>query len=125
MQIEMMKSKIHRATVTDADLTYEGSISIGPELIKAAGFFVNEKVDIYNCNNGQRFTTYVIKGKNKEITLNGAAARLVQKGDLVIIVSYCLVDLKKAEQHLPQVVFVDGKNKITEKRQERAVGARS
>jgi aspartate 1-decarboxylase len=122
MQIEMMKSKIHRATVTDADLTYEGSISIGPELIKAAGFFVNEKVDIYNCNNGQRFTTYVIKGKNKEITLNGAAARLVQKGDLVIIVSYCLVDLKKAEKHLPQVVFVDGKNKITEKRQERARG---
>ena len=124
MQIEMMKSKIHRATVTDADLTYEGSISIGPELIKAAGFFVNEKVDIYNCNNGQRFTTYVIKGKNREITLNGAAARLVQKGDLVIIVSYCLVDHKKAEKHLPQVVFVDGKNKITEKRQERAVAAR-
>lgn len=121
----MMKSKIHRATVTDADLNYEGSISIGPELIKAAGFFVNEKVDIYNCNNGQRFSTYVIKGKNKEITLNGAAARLVQKGDLVIIVSYCLVDFKKAEQHLPQVVFVDGKNKITEKRQEKAVGARN
>jgi aspartate 1-decarboxylase len=120
MQIEMMKSKIHRATVTDADLTYEGSISIGPELIKAAGFFVNEKVDIYNCNNGQRFSTYVIKGKNKEITLNGAAARLVQKGDLVIIVSYCQVDLKKAEQHLPQVVFVDAKNKIIEKRQEKA-----
>lgn len=124
MQIEMMKSKIHRATVTDADLSYEGSISIGPELIKAAGFFVNEKVDIYNCNNGQRFSTYVIKGKNREITLNGAAARLVQKGDVVIIVSYCQIDLKKAEKHLPQVVFVDGKNKITEKRQEKAVGAR-
>ncbi len=120
MQIEMMKSKIHRATVTDADLSYEGSISIGPELIKAAGFFVNEKVDIYNCNNGQRFSTYVIKGKNKEITLNGAAARHVQKGDLVIIVAYCFVELKKAEQHLPQVVFVDSKNKITEKRQEKA-----
>lgn len=125
MQIEMMKSKIHRATVTDADLSYEGSISIGPELIKAAGFFVNEKVDIYNCNNGQRFSTYVIKGKNREITLNGAAARLVQKGDLVIIVSYCLVDLTKAEQHLPQVVFVDAKNKITEKRQEIAAKSRA
>lgn len=120
MLIEMMKSKIHRATVTDADLTYEGSISLGPELIESAGFFVNEKVDIYNCNNGERFTTYVIKGKKGEVTLNGAAARLVQKGDLVIIVSYCQIESREAEKHKPKVVFVDSKNKISQMRAEKA-----
>ena len=120
MLLEMMKSKIHRATVTDADLTYEGSISLGPELIKAANFYVNEKVDIYNCNNGARFSTYVIQGKKGEVTLNGAAARLVQKGDLVIIVSYCHVDQKEAKIHEPHVVFVDSKNKIKEMRAEKA-----
>ncbi len=120
MLLEMMKSKIHRATVTDADLTYEGSISLGPELSKAANFVINEKVDIYNCNNGERFSTYVIQGKKGEVTLNGAAARLVQKGDLVIIVSYCQLDQKEAKKHQPQVVFVDSKNKIKEQRAEKA-----
>lgn len=120
MLLEMMKSKIHRATVTDADLTYEGSISLGPELIKAAGFYLNEKVDIYNCNNGERFSTYVIMGKKGEVTLNGAAARLVQKGDLVIIVSYCHMDKTEAETHKPRVVFVNSKNQIKFQRAERA-----
>jgi aspartate 1-decarboxylase len=120
MLLEMMKSKIHRATVTDADLNYEGSISLGPELIKAADFYLNEKVDIYNCNNGQRFSTYVILGKKGEVTLNGAAARLVQKGDLVIIVSYCHLDQKEAKKHEPKVVFVDSKNKVKELRPEKA-----
>ncbi len=121
MLVEMMKSKIHRATVTDADLTYEGSISLGPELIATSGFLINEKGDIYNCNNGERFSTYVIKGKKGEVTLNGAAARLVQRGDVIIIVSYCHMDAKLAEKHKPKVVFVDRKNKITEaSRQEKA-----
>jgi aspartate 1-decarboxylase len=111
MFVEMLKSKIHRATVTDADLTYEGSISICPKLIKASNFLLNEKVDIYNCNNGARFTTYVIEGKPGEICLNGAAARHVQKTDIVIIVSYCMMTKEDAEKHLPTVVFVDQKNK--------------
>lgn len=112
MSVTMMKSKVHRATVTDADLTYEGSVSIDPALIAAAGFLVNEQVDIYNCNNGARFTTYVIQGKPGEICLNGAAARHVQKGDLVIIVSYCGLPVEEARVHKPRVVFVDSKNRM-------------
>lgn len=111
MNVSMLKSKIHRATVTDADLSYEGSISIDPDLIKAADFLLYERVDIYNVNNGARFSTYVIKGKKGEICLNGAAARHVQKGDLVIICSYCGLPEKEARTHKPTVVFVDGKNK--------------
>lgn len=111
MIIELMKCKIHRATVTDADLSYEGSISICPKLIKAAGLFLNQKVDIYNCNNGARFSTYVIEGQVGEICLNGAAARHVQKKDIVIIVSYCQLTPKEAKVHKPQVVFVDSKNR--------------
>ena len=120
MLLEMMKSKIHRATVTDADLTYEGSISLGPELIKAAEFYINEKVDILNCNNGNRFSTYVIEGKPGEVTLNGAAARLVHRGDIVIIVSYAHIEREKARAHKPVVVFVDEKNQIRELREEKA-----
>lgn len=125
MLLEIMKSKIHRATVTDADLTYEGSISLGPELIQAADFYLNEKVDILNCNNGNRFSTYVIEGNPGEVTLNGAAARLVQKGDVVIIVSYAHVDRELARAHKPVVVFVDEKNKIKELRPEMAAGKHS
>lgn len=112
MNLSMLKSKIHRATVTDADLNYEGSISIDPELIKSSNLKVYERVDIYNINNGARFSTYVILGKPGEICLNGAAARHVQKGDLVIICSYCGVDADKADAHKPTVVFVDERNKI-------------
>ncbi len=118
MLLEMMKSKIHRATVTGADLSYEGSISLDPDLIQAAGLFLNEKVDILNCNNGNRFSTYVIEGKPGEVTLNGAAARLVQKGDVIIIVSYAHVDREYARTHKPAVVFVDDKNQIREMRPE-------
>lgn len=118
MNITLMKSKIHRATVTQADLTYEGSVSIDPKLIEAAGFFLNEKVDILNCNNGERFSTYVIEGRAGEVCLNGAAARLVQPGDIVIIVSYLSCDIAEARQHKPNVVFVDGKNRIRETRAE-------
>lgn len=119
MKINMLYSKIHRATVTNADLSYEGSISIDKALIKEAKFFINQKVDIYNCNNGARFSTYVIEGKKGEICLNGAAARHVQKGDTVIIVSYCSVDIDKAAKHEPTVVFVNEKNEFKEIRKEK------
>lgn len=119
MNIELMRCKIHRATVTEADLNYEGSISLDPALIKAAGLFVHEKVDILNCNNGARFTTYVIKGKKGQVCLNGPAARLVQKGDLVIIVAYASMPVEKAKGHKPEVVFVDVKNRPREKRLEK------
>lgn len=114
-----MRCKIHRATVTEADLNYEGSVSIDPALIKAAGLLLHEKVDILNCSNGARFTTYVIKGKKGQVCLNGAAARLVQKGDLVIIVAYGQLPLKEAKNFKPCVVFVDSKNRPKEKRLEK------
>lgn len=114
MQVTLLKSKIHRATVTDADLNYEGSISIDPKLVEAAGLREFEKVDIYNCNNGQRFSTYVIFGKSGEICLNGAAARLVHRGDLVIIACYANYDENEANAHKPKLVFVDEKNQIKE-----------
>lgn len=115
-----MRCKIHRATVTEADLTYEGSISLSPELILASGLLLHEKVDILNCNNGARFSTYVIKGKKGQVCLNGAAARLVQKGDVVIIVAYANMPIEEAQKHDPKVVFVDQMNKIKEKRLEKA-----
>ncbi len=115
MTVEMLKAKLHRATVTDADLNYEGSVSIDTKLCKAAGFFMNEKVDILNINNGARFSTYVIAGKDGEICLNGAAARLVQKGDKVIIVAYCQMDEEQAKTHQPTVVHLDEKNRESRK----------
>jgi aspartate 1-decarboxylase len=112
MRVNMLKSKIHRATVTEADLSYEGSITIDAKLLDAARLSEFEKVDIYNCNNGERFSTYVIPGKVGEICLNGAAARKVMKGDIVIIAAFCEVDQTEALTHKPQLVFVDGKNEI-------------
>ena len=117
MQLTMLKSKIHRATVTDANLEYEGSISICPNLIEAAKFLIHERVDIYNCNNGERFSTYVILGKEGEICLNGAAARKAHKNDLVIIASYASMSEDEARAFTPSVVLVDGENKV--KRPER------
>lgn len=118
MNISMLRTKLHRVTVTGADLSYEGSVSICPDLIKASGLLLNEKVDIYNCNNGARFSTYVIKGKKGELCLNGAAARHVQKGDLVIICSYCSVSMEEAKKHEPLAIFVDSKNRVKDKRKE-------
>lgn len=111
MLVTLLKSKIHRATVTDSDLNYEGSIAIDTDLIKAAKLYEFEKVEIYNINNGERFSTYVIPGKKGEISLNGAAARLVHKGDLVIIASYGEFNEAEAANHKPVLVFVDAKNK--------------
>jgi aspartate 1-decarboxylase len=106
----MMNGKIHRARVTDADLNYVGSISIDPILMKAADIVPNEQVSVYNLNNGSRFETYAIEGNDGEICLNGAAARLAQVGDLVIIVTY--VDLEDGELagHQPSVIVVDEDN---------------
>ncbi len=115
MKRTFLKAKLHRATVTDSDLSYEGSITIDKNLCKEAGFHEFERVEIYNCNNGERFATYVIYGKEGEICINGAAARLVQRKDLVIICSYA--DLEEAEiaTFVPTLVFVDDKNKVTKK----------
>ena len=116
MFITLLKSKIHRATVTGADVDYEGSITVDKELMGVAKLVEYEKVDIYNITNGQRFSTYVIKGEQGkgEICLNGAAARLVSVGDLIIICSYSHHDEKEIGKHKPVIVHVDQKNKIKE-----------
>lgn len=111
MRRTLLKSKIHRATVTDADLNYEGSISIDPVLMAEADLLPFERVEVYNCNNGNRFATYVITGKSGEICLNGAAARLVHRGDLVIIASYADYDETELAGHAPKLVFVDAENR--------------
>jgi aspartate 1-decarboxylase len=111
MQLTLLKSKIHRARVTGAVLDYEGSISISPDLIQAAGFVPWERVDIYNVSTGGRFSTYVIVGEPGDICLNGAAARLVQPGDLVIIAAYAGFSEAEAKEHVPTVVLVDADNK--------------
>lgn len=114
MYITLLKSKIHRATVTQADLHYEGSITIDSALMKAADIFPYEQVDVLNINNGARFTTYAIEGKKGSgiIGVNGAAARLVQAGDKVIICTYGRVQQAQARKHKPIVVLMGEKNKI-------------
>lgn len=112
MNITLLKSKIHRATVTGADIDYEGSISIDRQLIQAASLQEFERVDIYNCNNGERFSTYVILGESGQIALNGAAARKVLPGDQVIIAAYAIMTEKEAEAFNPTVVLVKNDNSI-------------
>jgi aspartate 1-decarboxylase len=108
----MLKSKIHRATVTDANLHYVGSVSLGPELMAAADILENEQVQIVDINNGARLETYAIVGAPGEVCLNGAAARLVQPGDLVIVISYGDYAEDELAGHSPTVVHVDEKNQI-------------
>ena len=110
----MLGGKIHRATVTEADLNYVGSITVDQDLLDAAGILVNEKVAIVNNNNGERFETYTIPGERGSgvVCLNGAAARLVQKGDIVIIMSYVMLSEPEIAVHEPKVVLVDEHNKI-------------
>lgn len=110
----LLGGKIHRATVTEADLNYVGSITIDQDLLDAAGILVNEKVTIVNNNNGERFETYTIPGERGSgvVCLNGAAARLVQKGDIVIIMSYVMLSEPEIAAHEPKVVLVDEQNKI-------------
>jgi len=109
----MLKSKIHRAHVTDANINYEGSIAIDKKLMEAADILPYEQVDVVNINNGARFTTYTIEGVESEICINGAAARLATKGDLVIILTYRHVEENEARSLLPRLVYVDEKNAIT------------
>ncbi|GJI92412.1 aspartate 1-decarboxylase [Duganella hordei] len=115
MQRVMLRSKLHRVTVTQADLHYEGSCGIDVDLLEAADIWGNEKIELYNVNNGERFSTYAIPGLRGtgEISLNGAAARRAQLGDLLIICTYAPMTEDQAKDYKPKVVFVDDKNKIT------------
>ena len=118
MLLTMFKGKIHRATVTEANLNYMGSVTIDKTLLDASGILPGEKVSIVNNNNGNRFETYVIEGEADSgvICLNGAAARLVHVGDTVIIIAYAMMDEQQAKSYKPKVVMVDGQNKIVEQR---------
>lgn len=118
MNRTLLKSKIHRATVTDASLHYEGSVTLDPLLMEATDIVEWEKVDIYDINNGNRLTTYAISGERGSgvVCLNGAAARLVQVGDLVIICSYAEYTDEERKQHTPKLVLVDEKNRIPKRR---------
>jgi len=114
MMIEVLKSKLHCATVTEANLNYMGSITIDEDLMDAANLIAGEKVQIVNNNNGERFETYIIKGKRGSgcVCLNGAAARKVQVGDVVIIIAYALMDFEEAKNYSPIVVFPKDGNKL-------------
>jgi aspartate 1-decarboxylase len=114
MLVTMLKCKLHRATVTECDLHYEGSISIDPKLIAAAGLLVNERVEIYNIDNGERFATYVIEGAKNSgvIGLNGAAARKACVGDKLIICAYAQMSEEEAPGHTPKIVLLGAKNRI-------------
>ena len=117
MFIEVVKSKIHRVTVTEANLNYIGSITVDEDLLDAANLIANEKVAIVNNNNGERFETYIIKGERGSgvVCLNGAAARKAQPGDIIIIMSYALMDFEEAKTFKPSVVFPDtATNKLIE-----------
>jgi aspartate 1-decarboxylase len=116
MLITMCKSKIHRATVTDANLNYEGSISIDRKLMDAANMLPFEKVQVLNINTGERAETYLIEGEPDSGTIccNGALARMVEIGDLLIIIAYGLMDENEAKNYIPKVIHVDSQNKILE-----------
>jgi len=110
----MLKSKIHRAYVSEVNIDYEGSITIDKKLMEEADILPYEQVQVLNINNGARFTTYAIEGEKGEVCLNGAAARLAVKGDIVIILAYCHVEDEEARDFMPKLVYVDAKNAITE-----------
>ena len=113
MLLTLLKGKIHRATVTQCDLNYEGSISVDATLMERAGILAHEQVDVLNINNGNRFTTYAIPAPagSGTIGINGAAARLAQKGDLVIIIAYARMDEAEAKSFSPRVLLVDANNR--------------
>jgi len=114
MNITMLYSKLHRATVTDANLNYVGSITIDQDLLDVAHMRVGQKIDIVNINNGERFSTYIISGERGkgDICLNGAAARKVHKGDKIIIIAYASMDVKEADTYKPKIVILDDENGI-------------
>lgn len=113
MQRCILKAKIHRATVTEANLNYEGSLTLSPELMEAADFIENERVQVLNLNNGERFETYIIRGEGPGVVcLNGPAARLGHVGDKVIVLTYAWMEEEEARQHTPLVVYVDEDNRV-------------
>ena len=114
MLVTIMKAKLHRATVTQADLEYEGSIAIDRDLLDASGILPHEQVDVLNITTGARFTTYAIEAPrgSRTVGVNGAAARLVQAGDKVIVVTYCQMDASQARNYAPQVVLLDEANRV-------------
>lgn len=114
MTVEVLKSKIHRVKITQAELHYVGSITIDEDIMDAANIIANEKVQVVNINNGERLETYVIKGErgSGEVCMNGPAARKVQVGDIVIIISYCSMDFEAAKKHEPVLLFPGKDNKI-------------
>ena len=116
MNITMLYSKLHRATVTDANLNYVGSITIDQDLLDAASMRVGQKVDIVNNNNGERFSTYIIAGERgkRDICLNGAAARKVHKGDKIIIIAYASMSEEEADLYLPKIVILEDDNSIAQ-----------
>ena len=113
MQLTLLKAKIHRATVTQCDLNYEGSISVDAALLERSGILPHEQVDVLNINNGERFTTYAIPAPagSTTIGINGAAARLAQKGDLVIIIAYTRMEEAEAKSFVPRILLVDANNR--------------
>jgi aspartate 1-decarboxylase len=121
MKRTLLKSKIHRATVTDANLEYQGSVTIDPVLMEAADLVHHERVEIYNCTNGERFATYAIPGTpgKGEIVINGAAAHKAGMGDVVILATYADYEDADCRSHQPSLVFVDGKNRILVQSHER------
>ena len=116
MHINILKSKIHRVKVTQAELHYVGSITIDEDLIDAANMIENEKVQIVNINNGERFETYIIKGERGTgtICLNGPAARKVQVGDMIIVISYASMDFEEAKKFKPAIIFPDANNRLVQ-----------
>ena len=113
----MLKSKIHRARITRVNVDYEGSATIDRKLMEEADILPYEQVHVLNVNNGARFTTYAIEGEDGEICLNGAAARLAAKGDVVVILSYCYVEDDEARDFMPKLIYVDEKNAVIESKQ--------
>jgi len=113
MWIELLQCKIHRVTATDANLEYEGSITVGTDLMEAAGLREFQKVDVYNITNGERFSTYVLKGAPGTICINGAAAWKAVKGDRLIIAAYCLLTDEEVRTFQPDLVYVNNENRIT------------
>ena len=125
MILTMMKGKIHRCVCTGADLDYNGSITVDPVLLEAAGILEHEQVDVLDITNGARLTTYAIRSKKRgggEITINGAAAHLVKKGDLLIICAYARMKEKEAKKHAPRVILVDAKNQLAKTARRSAPG---
>lgn len=122
-QSTFLKAKVHRATVTYADLDYQGSLTLDTELMSAAGLLPFERIEVYNCTNGERFATYLIPGEagSGVVGVNGAAAWKASKGDTVIIAAYATIDEREIPDHTVRLVFVDGENRVMERRIERVI----